>query len=113
MIMKHIKLFEEFVNESLNEASYLGSCVEVGDEDVGNLINDIFSDATEMAYYIGDPDEGDIGQSKEINKIKFFKNIPSSLVNSRILRGDVQFYYIPDLEIYYIYADDGIHHFYK
>lgn len=97
----------------LNESTYLGSCVEVGDEDSGNYINDIFSDATEMAYYVGDPDSGDIGRSKEIKKPVFLKNISLSSIDKKTLKGDVQFYYIPDLKIYYIYTDDGIHHFYK
>lgn len=107
--MKTVSTFEEFLNESI----YLGSCVEVGDEDSGNYINDIFSDATEMAYYVGDPDSGDIGRSKEIKKTVFLKNISLSSIDKKTLKGDVQFYYIPDLKIYYIYADDGIHHFYK
>lgn len=93
---------------------YLGSCVEVGDDNSCNYINDIFSDATEMAYYVGNPDDEDFGQSEEISREEFLKNIDISVVKTKKLKGDVGFYYIPNLKMYYIYNfDDGIHYFYK
>ncbi len=97
----------------INEG-YLGSCVDVGDEDNHNLICDIFSDATEMAYYVGNPDEDEWGKSKKISKKKFFNKIDKDSVNEKQLEGEVAFYYIPDLSIYYIYNfDKDIHYFYR
>ena len=99
---------------TIKENQYLGSCVEVGDDNSCNYINDIFSDATEMAYYVGDPDDNDFGESEEISRDEFFKNIDTSVVEHKVLNGKVGFYYIPNLKIYYIYNfDDGIHYFYK
>ena len=92
---------------------YLGSCVEVGDEDSHNFINGIFCDATEMAYYVGNPDEDEWGKSIEISKKEFFDKIDKDWVNKKQLKGDVVFYYIPDLDIYFIYnSDKDIHYFY-
>jgi hypothetical protein len=97
----------------MNEG-YLGSCVEVGDEDSHNLINRIFSDATEMAYYVGNPDEDEWGKSEKISKKEFFNKINKDYVKKKQLKGQVVFYYIPDLDIYYIYNfDKDIHYFYK
>ncbi len=93
---------------------YLGSCVEVGDEDSHNFINQIFYDATQMAYYVGNPDEDEWGRSVEISKKEFFNKIDKEFVNKKQLKGDVVFYYIPDLDIYFIYnSDKDIHYFYK
>lgn len=73
------------------ENQYLGSCVEVGDDNSCNYINDIFSDATEMAYYVGDPDDDDFGQSEEISRNEFFKNIDVSVVERKILKVKLGF----------------------
>lgn len=98
----------------LNESQYLGSCVQVGDKNSFCLINDIFSDATEMAYYVGNPDEEDYGQSEKITRKDFFDNINRSEVKKKFLKGDAQFFYIPNLSIYYIYnSDQDVHYFYK
>jgi len=108
------RLIDDFKKFIIKENQYLGSCIEVGDDNSYNYINDIFSDATEMAYYVGDPDNDDFGQSEEISRDEFFKNIYISVVKRKILKGEVGFYYIPNLKIYYIYNfDDGIHYFYK
>jgi len=109
--MKFINDFKKFI---IKENRYLGSCVEVGDDNSCNYINDIFSDATEMAGYVGDPDNDDFGQSEEITQDEFFKNVEESTVINTQLEGDVGFYYIPNLKMYYIYNfDDGIHYFYE
>ena len=108
------RLINDFKKFIIKENRYLGSCVEVGDDNSCNYINDIFSDATEMAYYVGDPDEGDFGQSDEITKEEFFKTVDVSIVKKKQYKGDVGFYYIPSLKIYYIYNfDNGIHYFYE
>lgn len=108
------QLIDTFKKNLINENQYLGSCVEVGDADSCNHINNIFSDATEMAYYVGDPDDNDFGQSEEISREEFFKKINSVVVNKKNLGTEVGFYYIPRLKIYYIYNfDTGIHYFYK
>jgi hypothetical protein len=98
---------------SLRESRYLGSCVEVGDDNSHNIINGIFSDATEMAYYVGDPDDDDYGQSEKLTEEEFFGSNGVGKVDSTILDGDVGFFHIPRLDIYYIYNyGTGIHHFY-
>ena len=97
------RLIDDFKKFIIKENQYIGSCVEVGDDNSCNYINDIFSDATEMAYYVGNPDDDDFGQSEEISRDEFFKNIDISVVKRRILKGEVGFYYIPNLKIYYIY----------
>ncbi len=108
------RLIDDFKKFIIKESQYLGSCVEVGDNNSCNYINNIFSDATEMAYYVGDPDWDDFGQSEEITKEEFFKNVDVSIVKNKQYNGDVSFYYIPDLKIYYIYNfDNGIHYSYK
>ena len=100
--------------EILKESQYLGSCVEVGDEDSNNFINRIFSDATEMAYYVGNPDEEDLGKSEKISKKEFFSKIDKETINKKVLRGEVEYFYIPDLDIYFIYnINKDIHYFYR
>ena len=100
--------------EILKEAQYLGSCVEVGDEDSNNFINRIFSDATEMAYYVGNPDEEDLGKSEKISKKEFFSKIDKETIKKKVLRGEVEYFYIPDLDIYFIYnVNKDIHYFYR
>ena len=110
-----VPLFKQIkIGDYIMENQYLGSCVEVGDDNSCNYINDIFSDATEMAYYVGDPDYNDFGESEEISRNEFFKNIDISVVERKVLKGKVGYYYIPNLKIYYIYNfDDGIHYFCK
>lgn len=93
---------------------YLGSCVEVGDEESECSINNIFSDATEMAYYVGNPDEDDMGRSMEISEEEFFENIKKDTIVKKYLKGEVKYYYLPDLDIYFIYNEDqDVHYFYK
>ena len=109
-----IKTEDNLGKVTTKENTYLGSCVEVGDDNSCNYINDIFSDATEMAYYVGNPDDDDFGKSEEISREEFLKNIDISVVKPKKLKGDVGFYYIPNLKMYYIYNfDDGIHYFYQ
>ena len=105
-----LKLFRKYL---INESQFLGSCIEVGNRNSTNFINSIFSDATEMAYYVGDPDSGDFGQSEEISRNEFFENIDIAAVKRSQLKGEVGFYFIPNLKIFYIYNfDTGIHYFY-
>ena len=100
--------------ELIKESQYLGSCVEVGDEDSYNYINRIFSDATEMAYYVGNPDEDDPGQSERISKKEFFSKIEKETIKKKVLKGEVEYFYIPNLDIYFIYnVDKDIHYFYR
>lgn len=111
MKTKRIVNFNQF---SLRESKYLGSCVEVGDDNSHNYINSIFSDATEMAYYVGDPDNDDFGQSTKITKEDFLNSINRNTIDENHMKGDVGYYHIPKLSIHYIYNfDDGIHHFYR
>ena len=108
------KLIDDFKKFTIKENQYLGSCVEVGDDNSCNYINDIFPDATKMANYVGDPDNDDFGQSEKITRDEFFKNVERSIVKKKHLKGDVGFYYIPNLKMYYIYNfDEGIHYFYE
>ena len=55
---------------------YIGSCVDVGG--TGKEVCDIWSDATDMATVVGNPDEGDEGTSKELTKEEFYQFIPIS-----------------------------------
>lgn len=131
--MKWIKLYEEWASKSMGgvfwnsidlddeidslgiiSEGYLGSCVEVGDDESECFINRIFADATQMAYYVGNPDEGDEGRSIEILEDEFFENIKKEFVHKKYLRGKVTFHYIPDLDIYFIYnSNQDIHYFYS
>lgn len=101
--------------------SYIGSCVDVGP---GNRkrINDYFSDATQMAYYCGSPDDGDYGRSEEINDNVFYKYISRTVVPKKAINGDVKYFYISDAgrisvneaKIFYIYnIDSDIHYFFE
>lgn len=107
-----IKEFDRFFGNVTE--GYLGSCVEVGDDDNECFINNIFSDATQMAYYVGNPDEGDEGKSIEIFEDEFFENIKKESVHKKYLKGEVTFHYIPDLDVYFIYnSDQDVHYFYE
>lgn len=107
-----IKEFDRFFGHVTE--GYLGSCVEVGDEESECFITKLFSDATQMAYYVGNPDEGDEGRSIEIFEDEFFENIKKELVHKKYLKGDVTFHYIPDLDVYFIYNEDqDMHYFYE
>src|SRR5574343_1221582 len=98
----------------LNESIYLGSCVDVGNSKKHNYINNIFSDATDMSYYVYDPNYNDMNNSMEISKDDFLKEIDINIIDKKVLKGDVKFCYIPSLKIFYIYNfDKDIYYFYK
>jgi hypothetical protein len=100
-------------NNNLIE-QYLGSCVDVGNERSYNLINNIFSDATEMAYYVGNPDEQDPGQSQQISPKNFYDVIPKEQVPSKFLKGICTFHFIPKLNIFFIYNENqDVHYFFR
>lgn len=103
----------EFLKSSSRKIAYLGSCVEVGSLEEKYPINSIFEDATEMAYYVGDPDSDDFGRGREIDRKDFFEILEESKVDKRQLEGEVGFYIVPEIRLLYIYNfDSGIHYFY-
>ena len=107
-----IKEFDRFFGNVTE--GYLGSCIEVGDDESECFITKLFSDATQMAYYVGNPDEGDEERSIEIFEDEFFENIKKELVHKKYLKGDATFHYIPDLDVYFIYnSDQDVHYFYE
>jgi len=102
---------------------YIGSCVDVG-ENTGSTICDYFGDATEMAEWVGNPDEGDEGNSKEISKQEFYKHISDSKVKPKHTKGKHTYHYISEDSrgkmtpeesgLFFIYnIDQDIHYFYK
>lgn len=107
----------------LLEARYIGSCVDVGGNNAE--VCDIFPSATDMEHYVGNPDEGTEGKSKEISKEEWISQIPANKIKSKHIKGEHSFHYIAkgnyDIEmtpdeagIFFIYnIDQDIHYFYR
>lgn len=111
-LYEEIKKIKNMMN-IIHESYYLGDCTDVGNGE-DKFINDIFSDATTMAYYVGNPDEDDWGKSIKITKDEFFSHIDKKIVKRKILKGGIEYCYVPDLNIYYIYNyNNDIHYFFK
>jgi len=99
------------------KAKYIGSCVDVG-SDNDSPVCDIFPDATTMAMYVGNPDEGDPGESKELSRDEFMNLVD---IPTRILSDNVSFHYISkggispnNASIFFIYnEDEDIHYFFR
>lgn len=138
--------FKDYVNylleTTLYESSrYLGSCVDVGnyadsgdDKDYMDIC-DIYSDATEMAQRVWEPDledsQIDDRYFKEITKEKFYKYIEPlekmfgndiKFIKKITNGGKLKYFYdtYPNIEtslhakIFYIYNEkDDIHYFFK
>ncbi len=108
----------------LLERRYIGSCVDVGG-DSGKEVCDIWSDATDMATVVGNPDEGDEGTSKELTKEEFYQFIPIDKVKKKHVKGNHTYHYVAQDErgremtpkesgIFFIYnIDQDIHYFYR
>ena len=102
---------------------YIGSCVDVGG--TGKEICDIFPDATDMAVWVGNPDEGDEGKREELSKQEFHKFIPTNKVKQKHIKGDHTYHYIAQDEmgvemtpkesgLFFIYnIDQDIHYFFR
>lgn len=113
-----INRFRQILKEELEnykKLHYIGNCIEADDIEFCPL----FSSAAEMAYYVGDPDNGDYGNSIEITKQHFDKisnNIPSE-----IDLKDAMYFYIEDknstnynnARYFYILDNNGIHWFFE
>ena len=106
----------------LVEKRYIGSCVDVGGNNAE--VCDIFPTATDMEYYVGNPDKGTEGKSKEISKEEWLEQIPANRIKSKHIEGEHSFHYIaqdtaglisPDeAGIFFIYnIDQDIHYFYR
>ena len=108
----------------LLEKRYIGSCVDVGG-DSGKEVCDIFPNATDMAAWVGNPDEGDEGKSKELTKDEFYQFIPTEKVKQKHIKGNHTYHYIAQDErgremtpresgVFFIYnVDQDIHYFYR
>jgi len=100
------------------QSSYLGSCIEVG-ENTGSIIDRYFSDASELAQYF-DPSIEDNNAGADLSKVKqlsfdeFSKKILiDDNIKSYIDINNCEYYYIEDFNIYIIYdINEDIHYFY-
>lgn len=107
--------FQDFVE--LQE-QYIGSCVDVG---YGRgVISDIYSDATEMAQDVYDPNEDDLMNSKEITKEDFYKNFSEDSIPKKALDKTNRYFYVgyslklDQAKLFYIYNEkQDIHYFFK
>ena len=113
-----LKNYNNFINER-----YLGSCVDVDNDESSMEIKDYFSDATELSYIIGNPDENDYGKTSEINKEKFFEYINIKNVPMNVFDGELRYFYvcgdtindikIEDASFFIIYNEtEDIHYFF-
>lgn len=103
---------------------YLGNCTHVGCN-TKYPISKFFTDATEMAYIVGNPDEGTTGLSKQIDSNIFFRYIKNDDVPKSAMKGEnISFYYVAedkkgeikinDAAIFFIYNQDkDIHYFFR
>jgi hypothetical protein len=103
---------------------YIGSCVDVGGES-GKEICNLFPNASDMSRYVGNPDEGDEGQSKELSKQEFHKWFPANKVKQKHIKGNHTYHYIAQdskgIEmtpkqsgLFFIYnIDQDIHYFFR
>lgn len=108
----------------LESSKYIGSCVDV-DSGSGKPVCDIFPDATSMAQKVGNPDEDDWGDSKELSESDFFQYIDRSKVPSKSIKGNHSYHYIAkdnrgkemsprESAIFFIYnSDSDIHYFFR
>lgn len=117
-----------------SNSRYLGSCVDVGEEDEDNQMDicNVFSDATEMANRVFEPDEDDSESKyyKEISKDEFFKyiktldqlNLGNKLTKEIQKGGQLRYFYDTyrnvespsDASLFYIYNTvSDIHYFFK
>lgn len=74
-------------------SKYLGSCVDV-DNGSSTQICDIFSNASEMAAKIGNPDENDWGDSTVLTDMEFYKFIDKSIVPKKAIAGELSYHYV-------------------
>tara|TARA_A100001015_G_scaffold317961_1_gene436355 strand:- start:791 stop:1138 length:348 start_codon:yes stop_codon:yes gene_type:complete len=107
----------------LVENRYIGSCVDVGGSNAE--ICDIFPNASDMEVYVGNPDKGEEGKSKELSKEDWTQQIPDNRIKSKHIKGEHTFHYIaqdsigrdmtPDeSSLFFIYnVDQDIHYFYR
>ena len=110
---------------TLSERRYIGSCVDVGGDDAE--VCELFPDATELEYMVGNPDEGTEGMSAEISKEEWTEQIPADRIKSKHIEGKHTYHYINDYaanwqgkmtpgeaSVFFIYnIDQDIHYFYK
>ena len=107
----------------LLQERYIGSCVDIGGDEAE--ICDFFPDATDMAKWVGNPDEGDEGNSKELSKQEFYKFFPPNKVKKKHTKGNHTYHYIAQDEmgvemtpkesgLFFIYnIDQDIHYFFR
>jgi hypothetical protein len=103
---------------------YIGNCTHIGCN-TKYPISKFFSDATEMAYFVGNPDEGTTGRSKQIDFDLFLNFINKDDIPKSALKGDnLSFYYVAEDDkgeiklneaaIFFIYNQDkDIHYFFR
>ena len=113
------------LKDILNEGGrYIGNCVDVGSGNNKEVCS-IFSDATSMAQKVGNPDENDWGDSKELSKTEFLSYIDSSKIPAKSVKGNHTHHYIAidnvgremtpkQAAIFFIYNEDqDIHYFFR
>jgi hypothetical protein len=108
----------------LRESKYIGSCVDVGG-DSGKEVCKYFPDATTLAAYVGNPDEGDWGKSHELTAERWYSYIDSAKVPAKAIKGVNTYHYIArdsadramspsEASIFFIYnVDHDIHYFFR
>lgn len=112
-----------FIKKDKINERYLGSCVDVDNDESSMEIKDYFSDATELSYIIGNPDENDYGKTSEISKEKFFEYINIKNVPLNVFDGELRYFYvcgdtindikIEDASFFIIYNEtEDIHYFF-
>ena len=115
---------KKYLEDKLFERRYIGSCVDVGGDDAE--VCQLFPDATELEYMVGNPDEGTEGMSAEISKEEWTEQIPANRIKSKHIEGKHTFHYINDYaanwqgkmtpreaSVFFIYNEDqDIHYFY-
>lgn len=112
-----------FADSVFAKGGYLGSCIDVGEgkKEVCNY----FPDATVMAEYVGNPDEGDWGKSSQITEDEFYKYVQQLDVPKKVLKGKHSFHYISkdrigkgiaidEAAIFFVYnIDADVHYFFR
>lgn len=116
--------FKDILPTIFESSKYIGSCVDVDSRSKAPVC-DIFSDATAMAQKIGNPDEDNWGDSKELTETHFFRYIDRSVVPSNSIKGEHSYHYIAkdnsgkemspkESAIFFIYNSDyDIHYFFR
>ena len=101
---------KKYLEDKLFERRYIGSCVDVGGDDAE--VCQLFPDATELEYMVGNPD--------------WTEQIPANRIKSKHIEGKHTFHYINDYaanwqgkmtpreaSVFFIYNEDqDIHYFY-